>query len=91
MYSQNFNEMSENKQHRSISEIAAEIKKVWKNVYFGAVPYLDAMMSLNDIEDLLLEISSLKKKKLELHKEIECLKSKIINLENKLIIEKSLK
>jgi hypothetical protein len=44
--------MSENKQHRSISEIAAEIKKVWKNVYFGAVPYLDAMLSLNSIDDV---------------------------------------
>lgn len=70
MYYQNFNEMSENKQYRPISEIAAEIKKVWKNIYFGAVPYLNAMMSLNDIEDLLLEISSLKKKNLNFIKKL---------------------
>lgn len=62
--------MSENKQYRPISEIAAEIKKVWKNIYFGAVPYLNAMMSLNDIEDLLLEISSLKKKNLNFIKKL---------------------
>ena len=70
MYYQNFNEMSENKQYKPISEIAAEIKKVWKNIYFGAVPYLNAMMSLNDIEDLLLEISSLKKKNLNFIKKL---------------------
>ena len=62
--------MSENKQYKPISEIAAEIKKVWKNIYFGAVPYLNAMMSLNDIEDLLLEISSLKKKNLNFIKKL---------------------
>lgn len=39
------------KQHRPLSEIAAEIRKDWKNVYFGAVPYLDAMETLNSIED----------------------------------------
>lgn len=42
---------NQNKSIRPISEIAAEIKKVWKNVYFGAVPYLDAMLSLNSIND----------------------------------------
>lgn len=36
---------------RSISEIAAEISKDWKNVYFGAVPYLQAMYGLNNIND----------------------------------------
>ena len=35
--------------HRPIHQIAADIKREWKNVYFGAVPYLDAMMSLVDI------------------------------------------
>jgi hypothetical protein len=33
---------------RPISVIAREIKREWKNVYFGAVPYLDAMLSLTD-------------------------------------------
>lgn len=37
--------------HRPIYEIAAEIRKDWKNVYFGAVPYLDAMFYLNSIHD----------------------------------------
>jgi len=36
---------------RPLFEIAAEIRKDWKNVYFGAVPYLSAMSSLNDIND----------------------------------------
>ena len=36
---------------RSIKEIAKEIKSDWKKVYFGAVPYLDAMHTLNSIED----------------------------------------
>lgn len=37
---------------RPIYEIAYEIKRTWKNVYFGAVPYLDAMCSLNNINDM---------------------------------------
>jgi len=36
---------------RPLSEIAMEIKSDWKNVYFGAVPYLQAMAELNSIED----------------------------------------
>ena len=36
---------------RRICFIAADIKRSWKKVYFGAVPYLDAMLSLNDIND----------------------------------------
>lgn len=36
---------------RSLSEIASEIRKDWKNVYFGAVPYLNAMATLNKISD----------------------------------------
>ena len=39
------------KQARSLSEIAAEIRSDWKNVNFGAVPYLDAMRSLDSIND----------------------------------------
>jgi hypothetical protein len=36
---------------RPLYEIAAEIRRDWKKVYFGAVPYLDAMATLNSIED----------------------------------------
>ena len=31
---------------RKINEIAAEIRKDWSKVYFGAEPYLDAMESI---------------------------------------------
>ena len=37
---------------RPLFEIAKEINKDWKNVYFGAVPYLNAMYSLNSINDM---------------------------------------
>lgn len=36
---------------RPIYEIAHEISRDWKKPYFGAVPYLDAMRSLNSVED----------------------------------------
>ena len=36
---------------RTLSEIAREIRKDWTKVYFGAVPYLDAMSTLNSIDD----------------------------------------
>ena len=36
---------------RSLSTIAREIRKDWKKVNYGAVPYLDAMSSLNSIND----------------------------------------
>lgn len=38
---------------RPIHEIAREIRRDWKveNVYFGAVPYLEAMRSLEGIDD----------------------------------------
>lgn len=36
---------------RPIHKIADEIKANWKNVYFGAVPYLDAMRYLDKITD----------------------------------------
>lgn len=36
---------------RSIATIAREVRSDWKNVYFGAKPYLDAMFSLNSIKD----------------------------------------
>jgi hypothetical protein len=37
--------------NRSISAIARDIKRVWVKPYFGAKPYLDAMMQLNTIND----------------------------------------
>jgi len=36
---------------RSISTIAREIRADWAKPYFGAVPYLSAMQSLDSIED----------------------------------------
>jgi len=33
--------------HMTLSEIAHEISDLWRNVYFGAKPYLQAMYSLN--------------------------------------------
>lgn len=40
---------NENKPHRPLYEIANEIKQDWKKVYFGAVPYLNAMSDLDQI------------------------------------------
>jgi hypothetical protein len=34
---------------RQISDIAFEIKRNWPRPYFGAVPYLDAMHTLDNI------------------------------------------
>lgn len=36
---------------RPLHVIAREIRKDWKNVNFGAKPYLDAMATLNSIND----------------------------------------
>lgn len=36
---------------RKLSVIANEIKQDWQPMYFGAVPYVDAMLTLNTIED----------------------------------------
>lgn len=36
---------------RPLYEIASDIRKHWKNIYFGAVPYRDAMSELNTIDD----------------------------------------
>ncbi|MBN2263931.1 MAG: hypothetical protein JW735_13510 [Prolixibacteraceae bacterium] len=44
-------------QTRPLYEIAAEIRKDWRatskngKIYFGAVPYINAMSSLNSIND----------------------------------------
>jgi hypothetical protein len=36
---------------RNLSVIAKEISKDWSNVYFGAVPYLRAMRTLDTVND----------------------------------------
>ena len=36
---------------RPLYEIASEIRKDWTKVYFGAVPYLEAMATLNSIDE----------------------------------------
>lgn len=42
----------ETKKVRPICEIAREIHSDWgKKIYFGAKPYLSAMLSLNSIDD----------------------------------------
>lgn len=38
--------------HRDISAIAIEISARWNKVYFGAEPYLNAMFSLDSINDM---------------------------------------
>jgi hypothetical protein len=38
-------------QHRSLTAIAMDIRRDWKNPYFGAVPYITAMGCLNSIND----------------------------------------
>ena len=37
---------------RSLSTIARDIESKWANVNYAARPYLDAMHSLNDINDM---------------------------------------
>jgi hypothetical protein len=43
---------------RPICEIAQEIRNDWKNVYFGAKPYLEAMFCLFKITDTYIEDSA---------------------------------
>jgi hypothetical protein len=40
-----------NTETRALSEIAQEVRQDWKNVYFGAEPYLDAMSQLTTLTD----------------------------------------
>jgi hypothetical protein len=35
----------------SLDEIASNIYRLWKDVYFGAKPYLAAMMTMNSVND----------------------------------------
>jgi len=43
--------MTTNQTHRPLSEIARDIRRHWGQVNYAAKPYLDAMMSLNQIGD----------------------------------------
>jgi hypothetical protein len=43
--------MSASVRTRTLSAIAFEIGRDWKKPYFGAVPYIDAMGTLDRIED----------------------------------------
>ena len=43
---------------RAISEIANEIQQDWKNVNYGAKPYLDAMKELTSVDDNFYEDSA---------------------------------
>lgn len=47
----NFDTVKSMEQTRKLYEIAREIRADWKNIYFGARPYLDAMGSLESIDD----------------------------------------
>jgi hypothetical protein len=41
----------ENLKSLSVSEIASVVSKDWKNVNYAAKPYLEAMFSLNNVQD----------------------------------------
>ena len=43
--------ITKNIQNRPLYEIARDIRNDWKNPHFGAKPYLDAMATLDSIED----------------------------------------
>jgi hypothetical protein len=43
--------MKAKKVFRPLNVIATEIRADWKQVYFGAVPYLAAMRSLDNVND----------------------------------------
>jgi hypothetical protein len=43
--------------HRQLRVIAADIRRNWPKVYFGAVPYLDAMSDLTTTSDRYFEDS----------------------------------
>lgn len=36
---------------RTLREIASEIRKDWESPYFGAVPYIEAMLCLNEMNE----------------------------------------
>jgi hypothetical protein len=51
MKKENPNPVVPNIQNLSISQIASLVVRDWKSVYFGAVPYLEAMQTLQNIND----------------------------------------
>lgn len=46
--------MSTTTQPRSVSAIAAKIRKTWKNVNYAAAPYLDEMRWMTSVNDNVL-------------------------------------
>lgn len=44
-YPNRYNNMNKNK--RTFQQVARDIKSTWLNVYFGAVPYLEALLTLD--------------------------------------------
>jgi len=36
----------------TLRQLAVEIIRNWKNIYFGARPYIAAMMELNSVDDM---------------------------------------
>jgi hypothetical protein len=44
--------------HRNLWEISREIRRDWKDPYFGARPYMGAMSTLNGIDDTYIEDSA---------------------------------
>ena len=42
-------------EQRNLWEISREIRRDWKNPYFGALPYMGAMSTLNGIDDTYIE------------------------------------
>lgn len=36
---------------RTLNQIACEIVKDWKKPYFGAVPYLDALLTMSSVDE----------------------------------------
>lgn len=47
-------EKQSDKQVRLLSSIAKEIKSTWKNINYAAEPYLQAMCTLNTVNDKFL-------------------------------------
>ena len=43
---------------RPLYEIAREIKADWKNIYFGARPFIDAMAALTSIDESYMDDSA---------------------------------
>lgn len=44
--------------HRPLHQIARDIRNAWPRPYFGAVPYLDAMSTLDQVTDMYYDDSA---------------------------------